>query len=80
MIQFRNASDHASAIKLLLRVAKLNENRGNNFHAGKSLDQASASCREMGDLDGVLAYADQAADFFVRGDVPDTAFNTLGIF
>ena len=30
-----------------------------------------------GDLDGVLAYADQAADLFMTGDVPDTAYNTL---
>ena len=28
-------------------------------------------------MDGVLAYADQAADLFMAGDVPDTAYNTL---
>jgi len=77
IIQFRNASDHKNAISMLLRVAKMNETRGNAFHAGKSLDSASAACRDIGDLDGVLAYADQAADLFMAGDVPDTAYNTL---
>ena len=79
-------------------MAKLNDERGNSFHAGKSFDSASASSRELGDLEGVLSYADQgmfpsdlsslnrtdrfwklnkAATLFIKGDVPDTAFNTL---
>ena len=40
-------------------MAKLNDERGNSFHAGKSFDSASASSRELGDLEGVLSYADQ---------------------
>ena len=64
-------------MKILLRVARLNENRASYFHAGKALDSASACCRETSDLDGVLAYADQAADLFQKGMVADTAFNTL---
>ena len=59
VIQFRNASEHKRAISILLRVAKLNDERGNSFHAGKSFDSASASSRELGDLEGVLSYADQ---------------------
>ena len=50
IIQFRNASDHKNAISMLLRVAKMNETRGNAFHAGKSLDSASAACRDIGEF------------------------------
>jgi tetratricopeptide (TPR) repeat protein len=64
-------------VKLLLKIAELNENRSNFFNAGKALDNASACCRESNDLEGVLAYADQAANLFLQGAVPDTAFNTL---
>ena len=43
----------------------MNENRSNPFNAGKSLDAASAACRDIGDMDGVLAYADQETRFFI---------------
>ena len=43
----------------------MNENRSNPFHAGKSLDAASAACRDIGDMDGVLAYADQDSWFIL---------------
>jgi len=76
-IQFKNASDFTNAVKVLLRVARLNENKGSHFHAGKALDSCSACCRESNDLDGVLAYADQAADLFQKASSADTAFNTL---
>ena len=72
-IQFKNANEYKEAIKVYLLVALHNENRGSFFHAGKALDSASACCRETKDDDGVLAYADQAADLFQKGNVPDTA-------
>ena len=58
-IQLKNASEYKRAIEVYLKVAAMNESRRSYFNAGKALDSASGCCRDLEDLDGVLAYADQ---------------------
>lgn len=76
-IQLKNASEYKRAIEVYLKVAAMNESRRSYFNAGKALDSASGCCRDLEDLDGVLAYADQAADLFRSNGQPDTAYHTL---
>jgi tetratricopeptide (TPR) repeat protein len=63
-IQLKNASEYKRAIEVYLKVAAMNESRRSYFNAGKALDSASGCCRDLEDLDGVLAYADQGLPAF----------------